>query len=286
MSEETVPAAEPVKTTAATLVKDLVDAGIHYGHKSTHWNPKMGPYIFGKRNKIHIINVKATVKGILLAKKFVQQVVATGKDVLFVGTKRQARAIIEANAQAAEMPYVCDRWLGGTLTNFTTIRLRLKRLAELENIVATGEINKYSKKMEAQINREKKKISRNLGGIRNMSSMPGAMFIVDVNYESNAAKEAKKLGIPVIALIDTDANPDMVDLPIPGNDDAIRAIEIIVAQLAEAAIEGKKGRKVAAPKAGAKDDRADRGASDKGAPERKDAKGEPRRRSSRSQFSA
>lgn len=266
-------------TTAATLVKDLVEAGIHYGHKSTHWNPKMRPYIFGKRNKIHIIDVKETVKGVLLAKKFVQKIVSEGKDVLFVGTKRQAASIIETNAKACDMPYVCDRWLGGTLTNFATIRLRLKRLADLEKIVETGEIAKYSKKMESQINREKKKITRNLGGIRNMTKMPGAMFIVDVSYESNAAKEAKKLGIPVIGLIDTDANPDMVDLAIPGNDDAIRAIEIIVAQLAEAVAEGKKTRKAEAPR-GNKEEAAAEGSSDKGAPARKDAKGEPRRRTS------
>ncbi len=292
MSEvETVaPAAESpapatkAPTTAATLVKDLVDAGIHYGHKSTHWNPKMRPYIFGKRNKIHIIDVKETVKGILLAKKFLQKIASEGKEVLFVGTKRQAASIIEANAKACDMHYVVDRWLGGTLTNFSTIRLRLKRLAELERIVETGEITKYSKKMEAQISREQKKIFRNLGGIRNMSKMPGAMVIVDVSYESNAAKEAKKLGIPVIALIDTDANPDMVDLPIPGNDDAIRAIEIVVSQLAEAVNEGKKNRKVVEPKA--KSDAADAGSSDKGAPDRRDDKGAPRRRSTRAQFTA
>ncbi len=278
--EATAPAAK-APTTAATLVKDLVDSGIHYGHKSTHWNPKMGPYIFGKRNKIHIIDVKETVKGILLAKKFVQKIVSEGKDVLFVGTKRQAKAIIETQAKACDMPYVCDRWLGGTLTNFTTIRLRLKRLVELEQIAEGGSDAKYSKKMGAKINREKAKITRNLGGIRNMNKMPGAMFIVDVSYELNAAKEAKKLGIPVIALIDTDANPDMVDLPIPGNDDAIRAIDIIVSQLAEAANEGKKGRKVVETKA-----KGDHGAADKGAPEAKEDKGAPRRRSSRAQFSA
>ncbi len=281
---ETAAPAAKAPTTAATLVKDLVDAGIHYGHKSTHWNPKMRPYIFGKRNKIHIIDVKETVKGILLAKKFLQKIASEGKDVLFVGTKRQAASIIEANAKACDMHYVVDRWLGGTLTNFSTIRLRLKRLADLEKIVETGEITKYSKKMEAQINREKKKITRNLGGIRNMNKMPGAMFIVDVSYESNAAKEAKKLGIPVIALIDTDANPDMVDLPIPGNDDAIRAIEIVVSQLAEAINEGKKNRKVAEPKA--KAEAVDAGGDSKGAPERRDDKGAPRRRSSRTQFTA
>ena len=257
----------------SSMVKDLVDAGIHYGHRATHWNPKMAPYIFGKRNKIHIIDVKETIKGLLLAKKFIQQVVAGGQDVIFVGTKRQARNVIADAAQELEMPYVTERWLGGLLTNYDTIRQRLKRLEELERIEESGEINSYSKKMESTLRREHKKISRNLGGIRHMGNkMPGAMIVIDVQQETNAIKEAKKLGIPVVALIDTDSDPDFVDIPIPGNDDALRAIEVIVKQLAEAVAAGKSNRK-------AKKD-AD-----------KDAKGEgdkpsPRKRSSRAQFSA
>lgn len=253
----------------STLVKDLVEAGIHFGHRSTHWNPKMTPYIFGKRNRIHIIDVKQTVKGLLLARKFITKTVSEGKDILFVGTKRQARNIIEKHVTDCGMHYCTERWLGGTLTNFTTIRARLKRLEELEKIEETGEMKSYSKKMESQLNREKSKIHRNLSGIRNMKKLPGAMVIIDVNAETNAVKEARKLGIPTVCLIDTDSNPDFADIPIPGNDDAMRAIEIVVDQLCRAVNEGKQARP--------------------SAPEtmKTQGNGEPvRKRSSRAQFSA
>jgi small subunit ribosomal protein S2 len=200
----------------ASLVKDLIAAGIHFGHRSTNWNPKMAPYIHGKKNKIHIIDPKATIKGLLLARKFISKTVAEGKDILFVGTKRQARACIEQLVKPTAMPYVTERWLGGTLTNFRTIRERLKRLEELEGLVSTGAINTYSKKMESQLTRERLKILRNLDGIRNMSKLPGAMVVVDVKREINAVKEAHKLGIPTICLIDTDSDPDYADIPIPG----------------------------------------------------------------------
>ncbi len=226
----------------ASLVKDLVEAGIHFGHRSTNWNPKMAPYIFGKRNKIHIIDVKETIKGLLLARKFVTKTVAGGKDVLFVGTKRQARGIIEKYVTETGMHYVTERWLGGTLTNFRTIRERLKRLEELERIEESGEIDNYSKKMESQLRREKAKILRNLEGIRNMNKLPGCMVIVDVNNELNAVKEARKLGIPTVCLIDTDSDPDFADIPIPGNDDAMRAIEVVVSSLCAAVQEGKTSR--------------------------------------------
>ncbi|MEZ6190817.1 MAG: 30S ribosomal protein S2 [Phycisphaerales bacterium] len=253
----------------ASLVKDLVEAGIHFGHRSTNWNPKMAPYIFGKRNKIHIIDVKETIKGLLLARKFVTKTVAGGKDVLFVGTKRQARGIIEKYVNETGMHYVTERWLGGTLTNFRTIRERLKRLEELEQIEESGAIDNYSKKMESQLRREKAKILRNLEGIRRMTKLPGCMVIVDVNNELNAVKEARKLGIPTVCLIDTDSDPDFADIPIPGNDDAMRAIEVIVSSLCAAVMEGKTSRKALN--------------------EGKDteAPGEaPRKRSSRSQFRA
>jgi len=224
----------------ASLVKDLVEAGIHFGHRATNWNPKMAPYIFGKRNKIHIIDVKSTVKGLLLARKFLTRVVEQGKDVLFVGTKRQARGCIERNVRDTGMHYVTERWLGGTLTNFRTIRERLKRLEELERLEESGEINTYSKKMESQLHREKTKILRNLDGIRRMSKLPGAMVVIDVNREINAVKEARKLGIPTICLIDTDSDPDYADLPIPGNDDAMRAIDVVVTHLCAAVMEGKR----------------------------------------------
>jgi small subunit ribosomal protein S2 len=259
----------------ATLVKDLVEAGIHFGHRATNWNPKMSPYIFGKRNKIHIIDVKATVKGLLLARKFLTRVVSQGKDVLFVGTKRQARGCLETHIRETGMHYVTERWLGGTLTNFRTIRERLKRLEELEQLEESGEVNTYSKKMESQLRREKCKILRNLDGIRNMTKLPGAMVVIDVNREINAVKEARKLGIPTICLIDTDSDPDFADLPIPGNDDAMRAIEVVVNQLCAAVMEGKNQRAIsAAAKEGAP-----------GAPVGGDDAERPRR-SSRVQFSA
>ena len=226
----------------AELVKALVDAGVHFGHRVSRWNPKMQPYIHGKRNMIHIIDVKETIKGLLLAKRLVQQTVASGRDVLFVGTKRQARHAVEEEAKRCGMHYVSERWLGGTLTNFRTIRARLNRLEELEKLWETGQIETYSKKMKATLDRERTKIKANLEGIRRMDRMPGLMFIIDTRREHIAVKEAKKLGVKTIALIDTDSDPDLIDLPIPGNDDAMRAVELIVHELAEAAIEGKSGR--------------------------------------------
>lgn len=227
----------------ASLVKDLVEAGIHFGHRCTNWNPKMAPYIHGKKNKIHIIDVKATVKGLLLARKFLTKVVADGKDVLFVGTKRQARGILEKFVGEAGQHYVIERWLGGTLTNFRTIRDRLKRLEELEAIDSAGDMStSYSKKMESTLRREKAKILRNLAGIRNMTKLPGAMVVIDVKREANAVKEARKLGIPTVCLIDTDSDPDFADIPIPGNDDAMRSIEVVVQSLVAAVNEGKTNR--------------------------------------------
>jgi small subunit ribosomal protein S2 len=227
----------------AELVKALVDAGVHFGHRVSRWNPKMEPYIHGKRNMIHIIDVRETMKGLLRAKKLMQNLVASGKDILFVGTKRQARHAITEEATRAGMHYVSERWLGGTLTNFRTIRARLNRLDELDKLWETGAIEAgYSKKMKATLGRERDKIKANLEGIRKMERMPGAMFIIDTRREHIAVKEAKKLGVPVIALIDTDSDPDLVDLPIPGNDDAMRAIEIVMRELADSIIEGKQGR--------------------------------------------
>lgn len=248
----------------AGLVKSLVDAGVHFGHRVSRWNPKMAPYIHGKRNMIHIIDVKETVKGLLLAKRLLQQTVAQGKDVLFVGTKRQARHAIEEEAKRCGMHYVSERWLGGTLTNFRTIRARLNRLDELDKLWETGAIEAgYSKKMKATLGRERDKIKTNLEGIRKMDRMPGVMFLIDTRREHIAVKEAKKLGVKTIALIDTDSDPDLIDLPIPGNDDAMRAIEVIMKELADAVIDGKQGRA-----------------------DKTDGEQQPRRRSSRSQFRA
>ena len=234
---------------ADSLVKDLIEAGIHFGQRRSNWNPKMSPFIFGERNKIHIIDIRQTIKGLLLAKRFIQNAVAEGKDVCFVGTKRQARASVEKYAIDVGMPYVVERWLGGTLTNFRTIRERLKRLDELEHLVESGEIETYSKKMTSQLLREKRKITRNLHGIRNMGQLPGGVVVVDVNREANALREARSLGIPTICLIDTDGDPDMVDIPIPGNDDSMRSIEVVIRELCDSVTKGKAGRTAGAKEA-------------------------------------
>ena len=229
------------------LVRQLVNSGIHFGHRASRWNPKMKPYIFGKRNTIHIIDIRETVKGLLRAKRYIIKVVSSGEDVIFVGTKRQARLQIKAHATRVGMPWVTDRWLGGTLTNFRTIRSRLARLEELEVAEADGTALQYSKKMIAKRTRERRKILRNLQGIREMNRLPGAVIVVDVHRERNAVLEARKLGIPTICLIDTDSDPDFADIPIPGNDDAIRAIDTILQHLADAVEEGLRGRKAPPP---------------------------------------
>jgi small subunit ribosomal protein S2 len=249
--------------TQAELVKSLVDAGVHFGHRVSRWNPKMEPYIHGKRNMIHIIDIRETIKGMLRARKLIAQAVAQGKDVLFVGTKRQARHAVEEESRRAGMHYVSERWLGGTLTNFRTIRQRLNRLEELEKLWSTGQIETYSKKMKAALQREMEKIKTNLEGIRKMERMPGVMVIIDTRREHIAVKEAKKLGVTTIALIDTDSDPDLVDLPVPCNDDSMRALEIILHEFADAVIEGKQTR-----------------------PETKGEEPQGRRRSTRSQFRA
>ncbi len=227
---------------ANTLVQDLIESGIHFGQRSSGWNPKMGSYIYGKRNGIHIIDIKETVKGLLLARKLVQNVVASGKDVCFVGTKRQAKDVIEQRVSDVDMHYVTERWLGGTLTNFRTIRSRLSRLEELEAIEQEDNFQSYSKKMESQLRREMKKIARNLGGVRKMNKLPGVMIAIDVKRETTALREARKLGIPTICLIDTDGDPDMADIAIPGNDDSMRSIDVIVRELCKAIADGKQSR--------------------------------------------
>ncbi len=223
-------------------VRALVDAGIHFGHRAGRWNPKMKPYIFCTRNSIHIIDIKETIKGIMRARKFLTSVAASGKDVLFVGTKRQARGAIVAEANRVEMPFVSERWLGGTLTNFSTIRKRLARLEELEDMESRGVMAAQSKKMESMLRRELRKIKRNLDGIRKMDRVPGALVIIDAMREHLAIGEARKLGIPTICLLDTDSDPDLVNIPIPGNDDAMRVIELVIKEMADAVLEGKAGR--------------------------------------------
>lgn len=223
----------------STLVKELVEAGVHFGHRASRWNPKMRPYIYARRNLIHIIDVRETIRGLLRAKKYLADVSARGGLILFVGTKRQAAESIEREASRCGMPYVAERWLGGTLTNFRTIRDRLSRLEELEEIRGGEEIDTYSKKAQAALNREYKKMHRNLNGMRTMSRLPECLVVIDPKKEKNAVKEAQKLGIAVVALIDTDCNPDVVDLPIPGNDDSMRSIEMITKIVADAVAAGK-----------------------------------------------
>ena len=227
---------------ATELAKELIDAGVHFGHRVSRWNPKMKPYIFGKRNLIHIIDVKETLRGILLGRKFLSQVAARSQDVLFVGTKRQARKAVEENAGRIEMHWVNDRWLGGTLTNFREIRKRVGRLDQLEALEAEGKLDQYSKKEGASLRREMRKIRRNLGGLRRMTKLPGALVVVDQRREIIAGREARKMAIPVVCLLDTDSDPDMVDIAIPGNDDAMRAIDLVIRTLADAVAEGVQSR--------------------------------------------
>ncbi len=223
----------------ALAVKDLIDAGVHFGHRASRWNPKMKPYIYGKRNLIHIIDLKETVRGLLRATKYFHRVAAGNGLVLFVGTKRQAADTIIQECQRGGMPYVTERWLGGTLTNFRTIRSRLDRLEELEGILDTEQALTFSKKMISTLTRERRKIQRNLEGIRHMTRLPEALFIVDPHRETIAVTEARKLGLKVVALMDTDCDPDLIDLPIPGNDDSMRSIELIIKRLIDAILEGK-----------------------------------------------
>ena len=224
---------------AAVQVKELIAAGVHFGHRTSRWNPKMAPYIFGKRNLIHIIDLKETIKGLIRARRFLARVAAEGEHILFVGTKRQARETVEREAKRAGCPFVAQRWLGGCLTNFRTIRSRLSRLLELERLEETGEINAYSKKMIASLRREKRKMLRNLDGIRTLDRLPGALVVVDPRHEHIAVREALKLDIPTVALIDTDCDPDLVTLVVPGNDDSMRSIEIFLREVADAVLEGK-----------------------------------------------
>jgi small subunit ribosomal protein S2 len=225
---------------AEIVVKDILEAGVHFGHKASRWNPKMRPYIYGRRNKIHIIDLKETVRGLVRSQKYLQKVAAQGSLVLFVGTKRQAQEAVAEAANACGMPYCTERWLGGTLTNFRTVRARLRRLEELENLEKTGDLlTKFSKKQQSRLLRELKKIQKNLGGIREMNRLPEAVFIVDPSKEKNAVAECRCLGVKIVSLIDTDSNPDMVDLAIPGNDDSIRSIRLILGYVADAINAGK-----------------------------------------------
>ncbi|MBN1442239.1 MAG: 30S ribosomal protein S2 [Planctomycetes bacterium] len=225
-------------------VKEIIEAGVHFGHRASRWHPKMAPYIFGKRNLIHIIDVRQTVKGLVRASNFLIQCVASGQDVVFVGTKRQAKSLIMREAQRCGMHWVSERWLGGTLTNYHTIRLRLKRLEELEALEASGRIEEYSKKRISALRRERRKILRNLEGIRGLKQLPGCLVVVDIRREYIALREARKVGIPVVALVDTDCDPTDVDIVVPGNDDAYRSIQVILKVFADSVLLGRRKHEV------------------------------------------
>jgi len=224
---------------AKELARKLINAGVHFGHGVSRWNPKMAPFIFAKRGNIHIIDVKSTLKGMLIAKKLIVEVVSSGKDVVFVGTKRQAQKAVEAAAQKCGMHYISQRWLGGMLTNFRTIRSRLQRLEQLEAMAEDGTLDSESKKQASRLKREMRKIKVNLDGVRDMSRLPGAVIVVDAKKEYLALREASKLEIATIGLLDTDSDPDAVDVAIPANDDSIRAVDLILDELADAVAIGK-----------------------------------------------
>lgn len=227
---------------ANVTMKQLLEAGVHFGHQTRRWNPKMKPYIFADKNGIYIIDLQKTVRMFKRAYQFVRDTVAEGKSVLFVGTKRQAQESIEEEASRCGMPYVNHRWLGGMLTNFQTIRKGIERLRELEAMAEDGRLQGYTKKEIMHLQKEKAKLLKNLGGIKEMRELPGAVFIVDSRREYIAVKEARKLGIPVVAIVDTNCDPDEVDYVIPGNDDAIRAIKLFSSLIADACLEGMAAR--------------------------------------------
>ncbi len=220
-------------------LKDLLEAGVHFGHQTKRWNPKMKPFIFMDKNGIHIIDLQKTIIALERAMEAVLQVAERGGSVLFLGTKTQAKNAVKDEATRCDMPYVCERWLGGTLTNFDTIRKSLSKLENLEAIEEDGRIEQFSKKEALKIRKEKDKLLKALGGIRNMTSLPAMVFVIDTKKEANAVKEARKLNIPIVGLIDTNADPDEVDYPIPANDDAMRAISLFCKSVANSVIEGR-----------------------------------------------
>lgn len=223
-------------------MKQLLEAGVHFGHQTKKWNPKMKKYIFDARNDVHIINLEQTVEATEKAYAFIRDVVASGKSVLFVGKKKQAKEAIEQEATRCGMFYMNQRWLGGTLTNFATIRTRIDKLNKLNQMEIIGEFDLLPKKEVIKLKAERDVLETNLGGIKNMRELPGALFVVDLKVEHLAVKEARSLGIPIVGLVDTNCDPEEVDYPIPGNDDAIRAIKLIASVIADAVIEAKEGK--------------------------------------------
>lgn len=231
---------------AQVSMRDLLKAGVHFGHQTRYWNPKMGKYIFGARNKIHIINLEHTVPALNDALKLVESMAARNNKVLFVGTKRAAGKIMKEQAERSSMPFVAHRWLGGMLTNYKTILQSIKRLRDLEAQQNDGTFEQLTKKESLMRTREMEKLERSIGGIKEMGGLPDVLFVIDVDHERIAVQEANKLGIPVIGVVDTNSNPDGIDYVIPGNDDAIRAIQIYASAIADAVLEGKQQNGVAA----------------------------------------
>lgn len=225
---------------ASISVQEFLDAGVHYGHRTSRWHPDMAPYIYGKRKGIHIIDLRQTVRGIAKARRFLSQLASEGRPILFVGTKRQAAGVVREEAGSRGIPYVAERWLGGTLTNFQTVRKSLGRLQELERLEASAQFAAYSKKMVAMHMREKRKILRNLEGIRELTQPPAALVVVDPKRDKIAVREARKLGIPVIALVDTDTDPKDLTICIPCNDDSIRSVQVVLSHLIEAVVDGQR----------------------------------------------
>jgi small subunit ribosomal protein S2 len=224
---------------ASISMRQMLEAGVHFGHQTRFWNPKMAPFIFGERNRIHIINLEKSLPMYVEAADFIKHTVADGGRVLFVGTKRSAREAVAREAARCGMPYVSHRWLGGMLTNFKTIRQSIRRLAEIDEMSASGVLENRSKREAQMVRREREKLERSLGGIRDMEGLPDVMFVVDVGHENIAIHEAQKLGIPVVAIVDTNCSPDGISYVVPGNDDAIRAIELYAAGIADAVLEGR-----------------------------------------------
>ena len=226
---------------AVVTMKSLLEAGVHFGHQTKKWNPKMSKYIYAARNDIHIIDLQISVEQVEKAYAFVRDVAKSGKSILFVGTKKQAQDAIKEEATRCGMFYMNQRWLGGTLTNFSTIRSRIEKLNKINQMELIGQFDLLPKKEVAMLKAERDKLEANLGGIKDMTQLPGCMFVVDINNEDIAVKEARKLGIPVVGLVDTNCNPELVDYVIPGNDDAIRAIKLVASIIANAVIEANEG---------------------------------------------
>jgi len=223
----------------SVTMRQMLEAGVHFGHQTRYWNPKMAPFIFGNRNKIHIVNLEKTLPMYQEALKFVRRLASNKGTILFVGTKRQAQEIISEEAQRCAMPFVDHRWLGGMLTNFKTVKQSIKRLHEMQTMMQDGSLDKISKKEGLELTRELEKLERSLGGIKDMNGIPDAIFVIDVGYQKGTITEAKKLGIPVIGVVDTNNSPDGVDYIIPGNDDSSRAIRLYARGIADAVLEGR-----------------------------------------------